>query len=49
MKIVYVGIRNYRNLSGISVSLNEDLSFLVGENDLDKSNLLDMLDIVLNS
>lgn len=48
MKIKYVKIENYRNLSGIEIHLHSDVNFLVGENDIGKSNFLDMLDILFN-
>ncbi|MGI5917396.1 MAG: ATP-dependent nuclease, partial [Anaerolineae bacterium] len=44
MQIKQVSIRNYRNLDGTSIELNENVSFLVGENELGKSNFLDLLD-----
>lgn len=44
MKIVQIEIDNFRNLSGLDVQLNPDLNFLVGENEMGKSNFLDLLD-----
>ena len=44
MRISRVAIRNYRNLCGASLTLNNEINFLVGENDLGKSNFLDMLE-----
>jgi putative ATP-dependent endonuclease of OLD family len=48
MRIVQVAIDNYRNLGGTKLTFNENINFLVGENDLGKSNLLDMLDKLFN-
>lgn len=48
MKIGEIIIGNYRNLSGVRINLNPNINFLVGENDLGKSNLLDLLDIILH-
>ena len=48
MKIVRVQISNYRNLNGLVVNLHPEINFLVGENELGKSNFLDLLDIVFN-
>jgi len=49
MKIVQVIINNYRNLDGIIIDLNPDINFFVGENDLGKSNFLNMLDMIMNA
>lgn len=49
MRISTVSIKNYRNLDGTKVSLNENVNFLVGENDLGKSNFLDMLNLIFNA
>jgi putative ATP-dependent endonuclease of OLD family len=48
MKIVKVRIDNYRNLDKVEMYFNPDMNFLIGENDLGKSNLLDMFDVVFN-
>ena len=34
MKIEYVNIKNYRNLDVISIRLNDDSSYIIGENNL---------------
>ena len=39
MKLIGVKIDNYRNLSGLSIGFSEDISFIVGENNIGKSNL----------
>lgn len=46
MKISKVEIKNYRNLDGVTVHLADDCNFIVGENNLGKSNLLALFDIV---
>lgn len=48
MKLQHIQVKNYRNLDGLEISLNPDMNFLVGENDLGKSNFLDLLDILFN-
>lgn len=48
MHIAKITISNYRNLNGVEVILNPSISFLIGENELGKSNFLDLLDILFN-
>lgn len=48
MKINEIKIKNYRNLDGVKIKLDSKSNFLVGENDLGKSNFLDLLDKVFN-
>lgn len=48
MQITYIEISNYRNLDGIKITLNPKNNFLIGENELGKSNLLNLLDTVFN-
>lgn len=48
MKILQATIKNYKNLDGVSLKLNPFINFLVGENDMGKSNSLALLDTVLN-
>jgi len=48
VKIESCSINNFRNLDEISVELHPQINFLVGENDIGKSNFLDMLEIVTN-
>jgi putative ATP-dependent endonuclease of OLD family len=43
MKLKYFHILNYRNLHNVEIYLNDDINFLVGENDLGKSNFLELL------
>ena len=49
MKITRVKIANYRNLDGSSISFAEDCNFIVGENNLGKSNLLSLFNIIFSS
>lgn len=48
MRIVHVLVSNFRNLDGLDVHLHPEMNFLVGENELGKSNFLDLLDIIFN-
>ncbi len=48
MQIIYIEVSNYRNLDGVKIKLNPQRNFLIGENDLGKSNLLNLLDTVFN-
>lgn len=48
MKIAHIHVTNYRNLNGLDVYLNPEMNFLVGENELGKSNFLDLLDVLFN-
>ena len=38
MELTYVKFTNYRNLGGLETSINRDLNFIVGENNIGKSN-----------
>lgn len=49
MKIIKIEIKNYRNLDGVTVYFAEDCNFIVGENNLGKSNLLSLLNILFSS
>ena len=49
MKIIKVEIYNYRNLDGSIISFAEDCNFIVGENNLGKSNLLTLFNIIFSS
>lgn len=46
MRIKRIAIGNYRNLDGVEIALDPELAFIVGENNLGKSNLLDLLNSV---
>lgn len=48
MKIIKTKIKNYRNLSGLEVYLDEYANYIIGENNVGKSNYLKLLDIVCN-
>ncbi len=48
MRIIKVEVSNYRNLDGIIVDFEPQTDFIVGENELGKSNFLSMLDAVFN-
>lgn len=49
MKLVRVSVSNFRNINGITVDLNPTCSYIIGENNLGKSNFLSLLDTVFNS
>lgn len=49
MKITRVEIQNYRNLSGLIVHFDENCNFIVGENNIGKSNLLWLLNSVFSN
>ena len=46
MRIIRVKISNYRNVDGIIVELNPLCSYIIGENNLGKSNFLDLLNTI---
>ena len=46
MVIQHVKARNYRNIDGIDVWLNNTSNFIIGENNLGKSNFLHLLETV---
>lgn len=48
MKITKIEISNYRNLDGVKITFDPKINFLIGENDLGKSNLLSLLEILFN-
>lgn len=48
MKIKHIKIQNYRNLDGKEVYLHETINFIVGENNLGKSNFLNLLNILFS-
>lgn len=43
MEITYIKIINYRNLNGLEVNINQDINFIVGENNIGKSNFQNCL------
>lgn len=48
MKIIKTKIKNYRNLSELEVYLDEYTNYIIGENNVGKSNYLKLLDIICN-
>lgn len=48
MYIEYIKIENFRNLDNIEIHFHPEINFIVGENDLGKSNFLDLLNILFN-
>lgn len=42
-------IKNYRNLSGMEVNFNDNINFIVGKNNVGKSNLLELLNNLINT
>lgn len=48
MRIKTIEIYNYRNLDNSKVVLNPNINFIVGDNNLGKSNFLDLLNIIFN-
>lgn len=48
MKITRVEIHNYRNLDGAEVFFADDCNFIVGENNLGKSNLLSLFNTIFS-
>ncbi len=36
-------IENYRNLSGLTISFDEDINFIIGENNIGKTNIINLL------
>lgn len=43
MKITYVKVSNYRNIDGIETTFNPECNYIIGENNLGKSNFLSLL------
>ena len=48
MKLKKINICNYRNLNGIQIRFHSQANFIVGENNLGKSNFLSLLNIIFN-
>ena len=48
MRISKLRIVNYRNLDGVAISFDEDVTYIVGENNLGKTNVLDLLNTIFN-
>ncbi len=41
-------IKNYRNLIGLELSFHDEINFIVGENNLGKTNIIEMLNAVIS-
>ena len=48
MRISYVKVNNYRNINGIEVTFNPECNYIIGENNLGKSNFVSLLATVCN-
>lgn len=48
MEIIFIKITNYRNLNGLEVAINKDINFIVGENNIGKSNFQNCLTKILS-
>lgn len=48
MIIDYLGIKNYRNIGGCNIHFHPECNYIIGENNIGKSNLLFLLDTVIN-
>ena len=48
MKIIHLTVDNYRNLNSIEITFEDSCNFIVGENNLGKSNLLNLLNTVFS-
>lgn len=48
MEITFIKIINYRNLNGLEVDINKDINFIVGKNNIGKSNFQNCLLKVLS-
>lgn len=49
MRISKVEVSNFRNLDSITVQFNPDANYIVGENNIGKSNFLDLLNLIGNA
>ena len=48
MQILNIHIQNYRNLDDLSLRFYPGTNFIIGENNVGKSNFLDLLNILFN-
>ena len=48
MKIKEIYIDNYRNLSGLTIKFDSVMNFIIGNNGVGKSNLMELIDTVFN-
>ncbi len=49
MRLELISIHNYRNLDGVTIHFNPESNYVVGENNIGKSNLLDLITIVCHA
>lgn len=49
MKIKKIMFDNYKNLTGLTISFNDDVNYIVGENNIGKSNILNAINEILNN
>lgn len=49
MKLVSIKIDNYRNLGNLEFVFNDELNFIIGENNLGKSNFIDLLEALFST
>lgn len=48
MRIICAKVHNYRNINHIEVAFNPECNYIIGENNLGKSNFLSLLNTVCN-
>lgn len=48
MKLKELYIDNYRNLSGLTIKFDSVMNFIIGNNGVGKSNLMELIDIIFN-
>ncbi|MCL4103355.1 AAA family ATPase [Fibrobacter sp. HC4] len=48
MKINSMKIKNFRNLDGVQISFHPDANYIIGENNIGKSNLLFLMNILFS-
>lgn len=48
MTISYVKVENYRNIDGIEVTFNSECNYIIGENNIGKSNFLSLLTTIFS-
>lgn len=48
MRLIRAKVSNYRNIDGITVTFNPDSNYIIGENNLGKSNFLSLLETVFS-
>lgn len=48
MKLLSISVSNYRNIDGIIVNLDREINYIIGENNIGKSNFLILLEKICN-